>query len=210
MPYRYHRCFCSVRRDCCRGRCGVSSLGGGHDLFVRSPRTTPEIWRRGGAGQSFSCCRAQRNRRPDWTQRVGKDDSMSSPEFGAHGGLSHSMARTFRLFARGLSCWHIPHLQRSRLSLPLSIFDNIMIGNHKRLNQGLWFNLIRRGEFKREFEANCGAAPRSLKYETAARRADVRAVGGLPMMDRRRIDLPSADQSAEAAFARRAIGRHDA
>src|SRR5439155_940358 len=31
--------------------------------------------------------------------------------------------------------------QRSRLSLPLSIFDNIMIGNHKRLNQGLWFNL---------------------------------------------------------------------
>ena len=35
--------------------------------------------------------------------------------------------------------------QRSRLSLPLSIFDNIMIGNHKRLNQGLWFNLIRRG-----------------------------------------------------------------
>src|SRR5262245_40845124 len=35
--------------------------------------------------------------------------------------------------------------QRSRLSLPLSIFDNIMIGNHKRLNQGLWFNLVRRG-----------------------------------------------------------------
>ena len=44
--------------------------------------------------------------------------------------------------------------QRSRLSLPLSIFDNIMIGNHKRLNQGLWFNLMRRGAFKREFEAN--------------------------------------------------------
>ena len=42
--------------------------------------------------------------------------------------------------------------QRSRLSLPLSIFDNIMIGNHKRLDQGLWFNLIRRGDFKREFE----------------------------------------------------------
>ncbi|MGC1640489.1 MAG: ATP-binding cassette domain-containing protein, partial [Pseudolabrys sp.] len=34
--------------------------------------------------------------------------------------------------------------QRSRLSLPLSIFDNIMIGNHKRLNQGLWFNLVKR------------------------------------------------------------------
>src|ERR1019366_2715402 len=48
--------------------------------------------------------------------------------------------------------------QRSRLSLSLSIFDNIMIGNHKRLNQGLWFNLVRRTEFKREFEAGYRAA----------------------------------------------------
>jgi len=43
--------------------------------------------------------------------------------------------------------------QRSRLSLSLSIFDNIMIGNHKNLTQGLWFNLFRRDAFKREFEA---------------------------------------------------------
>src|SRR5262249_57335370 len=48
--------------------------------------------------------------------------------------------------------------QRSRLSLPLSIFDNIMIGNHKRLNQGLWFNLARRNEFRREFEESYAAA----------------------------------------------------
>ena len=48
--------------------------------------------------------------------------------------------------------------QRSRLSLPLSIFDNIMIGNHKHLNQGLWFNLFKRAAFKREFEANYAAA----------------------------------------------------
>ena len=27
--------------------------------------------------------------------------------------------------------------QRSRLCLPLSMFDNIMVGNHKRLNHGL-------------------------------------------------------------------------
>ena len=44
--------------------------------------------------------------------------------------------------------------QRSRLSLPLSIFDNIMIGNHKRLNQGLWFKLMRRAALKDEFEGN--------------------------------------------------------
>jgi len=35
--------------------------------------------------------------------------------------------------------------QRSRLCLPLSIFDNLMIGNHLRLDHGLWFNLVRRG-----------------------------------------------------------------
>ena len=51
--------------------------------------------------------------------------------------------------------------QRSRLSLPLSIFDNIMIGNHKRLNQGLWFNLMRRAAFKREFEAELSRRPRA-------------------------------------------------
>jgi len=38
--------------------------------------------------------------------------------------------------------------QRSRLSLSLSIFDNIMIGNYKRLNQGLWFNLVQARRFQ--------------------------------------------------------------
>ena len=53
--------------------------------------------------------------------------------------------------------------QRSRLSLPLSIFDNIMIGNHKRLTQGLWFNLVRRGDFRHEFEVWYSSRVHSLK-----------------------------------------------
>jgi branched-chain amino acid transport system ATP-binding protein len=80
--------------------------------------------------------------------------------------------------------------QRSRLSLPLSIFDNIMIGNHKRLNQGLWFNLIQRGAFRREFEANYGAARtlvEAFEPQLAERMFD--PVGGLPMIDRRRIEI---------------------
>ena len=48
--------------------------------------------------------------------------------------------------------------QRSRLCLSLSIFDNIMIGNHKRLSQGLVFNLLRRRAFRREYEAGLAAA----------------------------------------------------
>ena len=44
--------------------------------------------------------------------------------------------------------------QRSRMCLPLSVFDNIMVGNHKRLNHGLVFNLLRRDAFAAEFARN--------------------------------------------------------
>jgi branched-chain amino acid transport system ATP-binding protein/sulfate-transporting ATPase len=80
--------------------------------------------------------------------------------------------------------------QRSRLSLPLSIFDNIMIGNHKRLSQGLWFNLVRRGEFKREFEANYHAARALVEvFEPGLAGRMFEPVAGLPMIDRRRIEI---------------------
>ena len=80
--------------------------------------------------------------------------------------------------------------QRSRLSLPLSIFDNIMVGNHKRLNQGLWFNLFDRRAFKREFEASFKEARDLVEVfdpPLAERMFD--AVTGLPMIDRRRIEI---------------------
>lgn len=80
--------------------------------------------------------------------------------------------------------------QRSRLSLPLSIFDNIMIGNHKRLHQGLWFNLVKRGDFKREFEANYRAARALVEvFEPALANRMFEPVAGLPMIDRRRIEI---------------------
>lgn len=80
--------------------------------------------------------------------------------------------------------------QRSRLSLPLSIFDNIMIGNHKHLNQGLWFNLLRRDAFKREFEASYQAARGLIEvFEPALAQRMFEPVEGLPMIDRRRIEI---------------------
>lgn len=87
--------------------------------------------------------------------------------------------------------------QRSRLSLPLSIFDNIMIGNHKRLNQGLLFNLFRRGDFKREFEENYRAARALVEvFEPALVNRMLDPVAGLPMIDRRRIEICRALISA--------------
>jgi branched-chain amino acid transport system ATP-binding protein/sulfate-transporting ATPase len=80
--------------------------------------------------------------------------------------------------------------QRSRLSLPLSIFDNIMIGNHKRLNQGLWFNLVKRSDFKREFERSYADARALVEvFEPGLADRMFEPVAGLPMIDRRRIEI---------------------
>jgi branched-chain amino acid transport system ATP-binding protein len=101
----------------------------------------------------------------------GADVTRASPQAIYHAGIS----RTF---------------QRSRLSLPLSIFDNIMIGNHKRLSQGLWFNLIRRGAFRREFEASYRAARTLVEvFEPQLAERMFEPVAGLPMIDRRRIEI---------------------
>ena len=80
--------------------------------------------------------------------------------------------------------------QRSRLSLALSIFDNIMIGNHKNLTQGLWFNLFRRDAFKREFEAGYQSARALIEvFEPRLASRMFEPVGALPMIDRRRIEI---------------------
>ena len=80
--------------------------------------------------------------------------------------------------------------QRSRLSLPLSIFDNIMVGNHMRLEQGLWFNLVRRRAFRQEFEENFERAQGLVKvFDPPLADRMFEAVGGFPMIDRRRIEI---------------------
>ncbi len=80
--------------------------------------------------------------------------------------------------------------QRSRLALSLSVFDNIMIGNHKRLNQGLWFNLMRRRDFKRKFEASYHEARALVElFEPWLAERMFEPVAGMTMIDRRRIEI---------------------
>jgi branched-chain amino acid transport system ATP-binding protein len=87
--------------------------------------------------------------------------------------------------------------QHSRLALSLSLFDNIMIGNHKRLNQGLWFNLMRRAALRREFEDSYRAARALVEvFEPALVARMFEPVAGLPMIDRRRIEICRALISA--------------
>ena len=101
----------------------------------------------------------------------GKDITDFSPQAVYRAGI----ARTF---------------QRSRLSLSLSVFDNVMVGNHMRLDQGLWFNLVERKDFKRQFEENFERARDLVKvFDPPLADRMFEAVGTFPMIDRRRIEI---------------------
>ena len=80
--------------------------------------------------------------------------------------------------------------QRSRLCLPLSILDNILIGNHKHLSMGLWHNLVTRKAFRREYEAQAQAARELLGvFDPPLAARMLEPVGGLPMIARRRVEI---------------------
>lgn len=80
--------------------------------------------------------------------------------------------------------------QRSRLCLPLSVFDNLMIGNHRNLDLGIWTNLLWRSRLRRQYEENEQIARRLLatfSKPLAGRLFD--SVAALPMIDRRRVEI---------------------
>jgi branched-chain amino acid transport system ATP-binding protein len=80
--------------------------------------------------------------------------------------------------------------QRSRLALPLSVFDNVMVGNHRLLHHGLGFNLLRRAALRREIEENMEktrALLAAFNARLAGRLHD--AAGSLGMIDRRRVEI---------------------
>jgi ABC-type branched-subunit amino acid transport system ATPase component len=80
--------------------------------------------------------------------------------------------------------------QRSRLCLPLTIFDNIMIGNHRNLDHGLWFNVMRRKALRRQYEACWEEARELLTIFNKALGARLgQAAGSVSMIDRRRIEV---------------------
>lgn len=101
----------------------------------------------------------------------GRDITGASPQQVCDAGV----ARTF---------------QRSRLCLPLSVFDNLMIGNHRNLDLGIWTNLFRRTRLRRQYEENVANARELLATFSAplsGRLFD--PVAALPMIDRRRVEI---------------------
>ncbi len=101
----------------------------------------------------------------------GKDITGLSPQGVYHSGIS----RTF---------------QRSRLCLELSIFDNVMIGSHKRLDLGFWSNVLCRKRFKAQYEEGVERVTRLLSaLNPSLVERMFRPVSDLPMIDRRRIEI---------------------
>lgn len=80
--------------------------------------------------------------------------------------------------------------QRSRLSLPLTVFDNIAIGDNRRLNTGLFFNLFKRKEFKEEYDRVVEQVNQLLlTFNPKLAGKIFEPVSSLPMIDRRRIEI---------------------
>ena len=101
----------------------------------------------------------------------GRDLTQQSPQSVYRAGIS----RTF---------------QRSRLWLPLSIFDNIILGDHNRLARGLIFNLFRRRRLAAQLAESLGRTAELIAIfdpDLAGRLFE--PVANLPMISRRRIEI---------------------
>lgn len=80
--------------------------------------------------------------------------------------------------------------QRSRLCLELSVFDNIAMGNHQMLNNGILFNLFRRAQLDREVRETFERArelTRTFSHTLADRM--LQPAGSVSMIDRRRVEI---------------------
>jgi branched-chain amino acid transport system ATP-binding protein/sulfate-transporting ATPase len=89
-------------------------------------------------------------------------------------------------YARGIT----RTFQRSRLCLPLTVFDNIALGNHRRLEHGLWFNVVRRGALRREFEEMLATARELVAiFDRPLADRMLEPVARIPMIDRRRVEI---------------------
>jgi branched-chain amino acid transport system ATP-binding protein len=80
--------------------------------------------------------------------------------------------------------------QRSRLSLPLTVFDNIVIGDYQHMQHGLFFNLFRRRAFRAEYDAYVAKIEALLQIFSPPLVARLfEPVETFSMIDRRRIEV---------------------
>lgn len=104
--------------------------------------------------------------------RFGGADITGAP---ARGVARHGIARTF---------------QRLRLLLELSVFDNLMLGQHLALDHGIWRNLFARGPLRAEVDAQADVARALLAGFSPTLPARLfEPAAALTMIDRRRVEV---------------------
>jgi len=80
--------------------------------------------------------------------------------------------------------------QRSRLSLPLTVFDNVAIGQTQHMNPGLVFNLLQRRALRRQVDETVEQVHALLQTFSAGMAAKLwQPAGTLSMIDRRRVEV---------------------
>lgn len=80
--------------------------------------------------------------------------------------------------------------QRSRLSLSLTVFDNIVIGDYQHMQHGLVFNLLRRKAFRAQYDAYVGKVEALLNIFSPPLVSRLfEPVETFTMIDRRRIEV---------------------
>jgi branched-chain amino acid transport system ATP-binding protein len=80
--------------------------------------------------------------------------------------------------------------QRSRLSLALTVFDNIAIGDYQHMQHGMVFNLFRRKAFRREYDAYVAKVEALLNIFSPPLVSRLfQPVETFTMIDRRRIEV---------------------
>jgi branched-chain amino acid transport system ATP-binding protein len=80
--------------------------------------------------------------------------------------------------------------QRSRLSLSLTVFDNIVIGDYQHMRHGLVFNLLRRKAFRAEYDAYVEKVKALLRiFSPPLVDRLFEPVETFAMIDRRRIEV---------------------
>ncbi|NYH99371.1 ABC transporter ATP-binding protein [Cupriavidus plantarum] len=80
--------------------------------------------------------------------------------------------------------------QRSRLSLPLTVFDNIVIGDYQRMDHGLVFNLLRRKAFRAQYDMYVEKVLGLLRiFSPPLAERLFEPVETFSMIDRRRIEV---------------------
>ncbi len=130
---------------------------------------------------------------------IGPNGSGKTTSFNVLTGIYSADAGAVELKGRDITNWTAQKVygagvartfQRSRLCLELSIFDNIMIGNHRRLNHGLYFNIFNRKALRQQLDESQREA-RDLLHIFNPSLADqmMKEVESFSMIDRRRIEI---------------------